>query len=32
MYSILDNKALLERHGYVMKDWRDAFREYMSEI
>lgn len=29
MYSILDNKALRERHGYYMKDWKDAFREYM---
>lgn len=29
MYSILDNKALRERHGYVMKDWKDALKEYM---
>lgn len=29
MYSILDNKALREQHGYYMKDWKDAFREYM---
>lgn len=32
MYSILDNKALRDRHGYVMKDWKDAFREYMTEL
>jgi dTDP-4-dehydrorhamnose reductase len=31
MYSILDNKALRERHGYYMKDWKDAFQEYMRE-
>jgi dTDP-4-dehydrorhamnose reductase len=28
MYSVLDNKALRERHGYVMKEWQEAFREY----
>lgn len=32
MYSILDNKALREKHGYYMKDWKDAFMEYMSEL
>lgn len=32
MYSILDNKALRERHGYYMKDWKDAFLEYMREM
>jgi dTDP-4-dehydrorhamnose reductase len=32
MYSVLDNKALRERHGYYMKDWKEALREYMSEI
>jgi dTDP-4-dehydrorhamnose reductase len=30
-YSVLDNKALRERHGYVMKEWKEAFREYMRE-
>jgi dTDP-4-dehydrorhamnose reductase len=30
-YSVLDNKALRERHGYIMKDWKEAFREYMRE-
>lgn len=30
-YSVLDNQALRERHGYVMKDWKDAFHEYMQE-
>lgn len=30
MYSILDNKALRERHGYTMMDWKDALKEYMS--
>lgn len=29
MYSVLDNKALRERHGYVMKNWKDAFNEYL---
>ncbi len=31
MYSILDNKALRERHGYAMKDWKEAFKEYSKE-
>ncbi len=31
MYSVLDKKALRERHGYVMKKWEDALREYMLE-
>lgn len=30
-YSILDNKALREQHGYYMKDWKEAFTEFMSE-
>lgn len=29
MYSVLDKKALRERHGYYMKDWKEAFYEYM---
>lgn len=32
MYSVLDNKALRERHGYTMKEWKDAFNEYMQEF
>jgi dTDP-4-dehydrorhamnose reductase len=32
MYSVLDNKALRERHGYYMMDWKDAFSEYCKEI
>ncbi len=32
MYSVLDNKALRERHGYYMKDWKEAFQEYMKEL
>lgn len=32
MYSILENKALYDRHGYVMKDWKDAFREFWKEM
>ncbi len=32
MYSILDNKALRERHGYVMKNWEDAFHEYIIDM
>ncbi|MGF7145345.1 dTDP-4-dehydrorhamnose reductase [Anaerotaenia torta] len=31
MYSVLDNKALREKHGYYMKDWKDAFYEFMAE-
>ncbi len=31
-YSVLDNRNLRERHGYYMKDWKDALREYMNEI
>jgi len=31
MYSILDNKALREQHNYYMKDWKEAFLEYMRE-
>lgn len=30
IYSVLDNKALRDRHGYIMKDWKDAFYEYMN--
>jgi dTDP-4-dehydrorhamnose reductase len=32
MYSILDNKALRERHGYRMREWKEALREYMDEL
>lgn len=31
MYSVLDNKALRERHNYYMKDWKEAFTEYMKD-
>lgn len=31
MYSILDNKALRERHNYYMKDWKEAFYEYLRD-
>ena len=31
MYSILDNKSLRERHHYYMKDWKEAFYEYMRD-
>ncbi|MFT4146090.1 MAG: dTDP-4-dehydrorhamnose reductase [Mobilitalea sp.] len=30
MYSVLDNKQLREQHGYVMQNWVDALKEYMS--
>lgn len=30
-YSVLDNKALRERHNYYMKDWKEAFYEYLSD-
>jgi dTDP-4-dehydrorhamnose reductase len=29
-YSVLDNKALRERHGYLMKEWKEALEEYMN--
>lgn len=32
MYSILDNKALRERHGYRMREWKEALQEYMDEL
>lgn len=31
MYSVLENKALREKHGYVMKEWKEALREYIKE-
>ena len=31
MYSILDKKALRERHGYTMKEWKAALEEYMRD-
>ena len=31
-YSVLDNKALREKHGYYMKDWKEAFHEYMEDL
>lgn len=31
MYSVLDNKNLRERHGYYMKDWKEALKEYMDD-
>lgn len=30
-YSVLDNRNLRERHGYYMKEWKEALREYMDE-
>lgn len=32
MYSVLDNKGLRERHGYYMKDWKEALVEYIDSI
>jgi len=29
MYSVLDNEQLRERHGYIMKEWKEALHEYM---
>lgn len=29
MYSVLNNKALREKHGYIMMDWKEAFKEYI---
>lgn len=31
-YSVLDNRNLRERHGYYMKEWKEALKEYMDEI
>ncbi len=31
MYSVLENKALKDRHGYYMKDWTKALEEYMKD-
>lgn len=31
-YSVLDNKRLREEHGYYMKDWIDALKEYMQNL
>ena len=31
-YSVLDNKALRERHAYIMPDWKQTFHEYMKEL
>ena len=30
-YSILENRALYDKHGYMMKHWKDALMEYMSD-
>lgn len=30
-YSVLDNRRLKERFGYVMKDWKDALDKYLSD-
>lgn len=32
MYSVLDNKGLRERHGYYMKDWKEALKEYKDNL
>ncbi len=31
-YSVLDNQALRERHGYTMKEWQEALREYLEQM
>lgn len=31
-YSVLDNKALRERHGYIMPDWKVALHDYMVDL
>ncbi len=31
-YSVLENQALKERHGYEMKHWTDAIEEYMQTL
>lgn len=31
-YSVLENKALKERHGYYMKHWVDALTEFMRTL
>lgn len=32
MYSVLDNKRLRESHGYYMKDWKEALKEYIDDL
>lgn len=32
MYSVLDNKKLREKHGYYMKQWEEALKEYVDNI
>lgn len=32
MYSVLDNKNLREGHGYYMKQWEEALREYVDKM
>lgn len=29
MYSVLDNESLRMKHGYKMKEWKEALREYL---
>lgn len=31
-YSVLDNKRLREQHGYYMKNWKEALKEYMDNL
>ena len=31
MYSVLDNKALRDCHNYYMKEWKEAFSEFMAD-
>ena len=32
MYSVLDNKRLRELHGYYMKDWKEALKEFFENL
>lgn len=32
MYSVLEKKALRERHGYIMKHWTEAIAEYIKDM
>lgn len=31
MYSVLDNKVLRDYHGYYMKGWKEALKEFLQE-
>lgn len=32
LYSVLDNKKLRDCHGYYMKEWKEALKEYLDNL